>query len=532
MAWLNRTTVPDAVRRPRMQVIAQPGTAKENMLPWGGVDITMCVQRLQTRKMLNTPAGSFDVTCTYEPPYGWPSNLARILVPGNLIEISLDAGLPETGFEVVMRGWLNAIEESETMDGRGRPMRSITLAGQDCGQFFLRHEMPYYITTQYMWGLQEAGERMKYGMQIEGSCGKVLEDIFLAVFQRVTPILAVTEEGQLLTEPVLHNEEDGAAEDYWMSQTWLQQLWQSHGKFWSIFQQYVDRPWNEAWGDYIPNLAESHFANYHRASPQTGAGGIAAFTMPDIPGVPASVNLGPVLGQGQKFLGSEGGAGYYLIVRRVPFSRGRWEALPETIIFDAEVKLARTRSDDSERVNLVAATPAGQGWDVTADVPGWAADLGNVLGDEDSMRRYGLMSKVETTQYFDQASTPLNPKEQENYVMDKGEMKAVIAKRAEALWRWFSINHLVNTGVIVCAGIPSIRIGEKVRGQAAGVPTAYFVGTDQIRQTFYIEQVVQDYTEGSGYLTHLAVTRGQPTGTFVEAKKDGINIASRDAQKG
>jgi len=81
--------------------------------------------------------------------------------------------------------------------------------------------------------------------------------------------------------------------------------------------------------------------------------------------------------------------------------------------------------------------------------------------------------------------------------------------------RSLSINHKLASGVIISAGMPSIRIGEKVEGQGTNVASAYLVsggtgvGAEQIRRAWYVTQVVQEFVDGSNYLTNLAVTRGQ-----------------------
>jgi hypothetical protein len=500
MAWLNRVP-PGPTRTPSCEVYALAGTVPDSLLPpVGGVRLTSTVMRVRTTKSLTSPAGQFELTCTYEPPSGLYGALlgrpvSRILVPGNIVDIWLDAGLVGTpNMEWVMRGWVNSIEEQEALDGHGRPVRAITISGQDCGQFFVRHDLPGHLLTAYIQGDQEAAKRLQNGIALSGTTGKLLRQIFLAIFQDLTPLLAVVEEGQLLTEPVL-DAEGPDDEDMWTSMLALDSIWDANGKFWSTFQQYLDRPWNECFGDLIPSPAfnEKFYGSYHLAKPN----------------LPADATLL-----------NAGGAGYYLIARRVPFSKARWSALPTTTIFDSEVKLARLRLADDERVNLVLVTPFGHGYDVTQDLWQQAAAYRGILLDRDSMRRYATQSMQARTLYTDLAAAHLDPDKIKEWVADDGSLSAVTHARTLALWRWFSINHELYRGVIVMAGTPSIRIGERVQNQPGG--SDYFVATEQDRRAFYVEQVVQDYVDGSHYLTHLALTRGQPAGGFIEAKTDGI----------
>jgi hypothetical protein len=496
-------------------VTAYPGTAKDSIVPPGGTRLTGLIERLRTSKTLQSPAGTFELTCTWEPPPGFTKSLGRILLPGNIVEIALDAGLPDSTMQVVMRGWVGAIEESETMDGRGRPIRSIAVSGEDCGRYFLRHDFGSYLFTAYTWGDEEMTSRMAKYITMGGSCGSVLRQIFLAVFQDMTPILAVTEEGQLLTEGILDNQGSLADEDYWPASMQIEQgVWAANGKFWSTFNQYVDRPWNEAFGDYIPDPQRLLAQGYQLASPK-GSG----ISFPDL-------KIGDPIPKVVKssIYGDLPGAGYYLVVRRAPFSKARWDALPKTVVFDSEVKLARTRISDDERVNLVIVHPFGSGYESMSDIPHQAADFRNLLRDTDSMRRYGINMEDVRTIYWSFESSPQDPKAQQQYAQKSDPMSQAIYNRTNALWRWHSINHLLRTGVMVIAGIPNIRIGERITGQGIDVPSAYFTDVEQIRQTFYVERVVQEYVDGSSYLTHLALTRGQAPDNFITALQEGIEL--------
>jgi hypothetical protein len=512
MSWDPRLP-PDAVRRPSCEVVAYPGTAKGSLIPPGGTRLTGLIERLRTTKTLQSPSGQFELSCTWEPPPGFAQSLGRVLLPGNIVEIALDAGLPDSTMEVVMRGWVGAIEESETLDGRGRPVRSISVSGEDCGRFFLRHDFGMYLFTAYTWGDKEMLERANKYITMGGACGAVLRQIFLAIFQDLTPILAVTEEGQLLTEGILDNPPGASLddEDYWPASIQIEQaIWQANGKFWSIFNQYVDRPWNEAYGDYIPDPQRLLAQGYQLASPK---GGMSSIAFPDV-----STSRGTIYGS------SLPGAGYYLIVRRTPFSKARWDALPKTVVFDSEVKLARTRISDDERVNLVIVHPFGSGYESLNDIPHQAADFRNLLRDKDSMARYGIQMQDARTIYWSIDSNPQDPQAQQKYAQKSDPMSQAIYNRTNALWRWHSINHLLRTGVMVIAGIPSIRIGERITGQGIDIPSAYFTDVEQVRQTFYVERVVQEYVDGSSYLTHLGLTRGQPPTNFITALQQDIEL--------
>ncbi|MGH7859773.1 MAG: hypothetical protein ACREQY_20790, partial [Candidatus Binatia bacterium] len=68
-------------------------------------------------------------------------------------------------------------------------------------------------------------------------------------------------------------------------------------------------------------------------------------------------------------------------------------------------------------------------------------------------------------------------------------------------------------------GDPLIRIGERVQNQLE--PSDFFVAEEYERLVYYVERVVQDYSEDSRhYLTHVALTRGAPVSQGVVEAKD------------
>jgi len=513
MAWENRTP-PDSVRRPRYDIWAYPGpaTPADNRVPQGGLHLTSVVERIRTTKNLSTPMGTFEITCTYQEVPGMPGlPVSQVLIPGNVIDIWLDTGLPETTLEVVMRGYVALVEQSETLDGRGRPIRSIQVGGFDCGGWFMKHMQPIWMYSNFSHSDPEAEARFKAGIYIGGTLGQVLRQVFLAIFTQVAPLQTVIEDGQLITEPLLDNQDDGTA-DYWPAFLPYSSLDAFNGQFWSAYRQFDDHPWVETFGDYIASPATSHYANYLMADPKLINGGV--------PDAAKNAAQNPVSA-------SVGGAGYYLISRRQPFSIERWNALPKTTIYDSEVKLARTRQDDAERCNVVFVNPGTAGFESTNAFPIYGTDARYVHRDEDSMKRYGTCMRTFSSIYAAfAANDPKDPKVQKDVAAGQGETADAIAKRADALWRWFSINHKLASGLIITAGMPSIRIGEKIVGQGSDPASAYLVsggtgfGAEQIRREWYVTQVVQEYVDGANYLTNIAVTRGQPPDSFITAATD------------
>ena len=173
---------------------------------------------------------------------------------------------------------------------------------------------------------------------------------------------------------------------------------------------------------------------------------------------------------------------------------------------------------------FVIAWPYGGGFEATSDEMRRFSAMNNLRYDKVG-RSFGSLTMEQTTPYFDKSGTPLDPKAQGEFKKSQGPLMEGIEKRTLAPGAG-SRSTTLTKGVIVTAGIPQLRIGERITGQPPGTRSDYFVGGyiggEHIRQTFYIEEVHQDFAEGSAYTTHLGLTRGQDTGTFVEAHTEGI----------
>jgi hypothetical protein len=498
---------PPIERHPRAQVLVSQGVSTESPLPPWWLDISGHVLSARTVKTLGSPVGEFEVTCTMAPLGDAPGAdlvgnpallgkaLSAVLIPNNVLWIAFDSGLPPPwghGFETVMIGWITAVEASTSIDQRGRPVRTVTITGGDSGKFYVGHDLPSPVLTAYMQGETELERRAALGLTVMGTVGKVLEGVYLNVFQALQPVpLAVREEGQLLIDPLL---DGGEGPEVFTAYFYPHDLWQRQGKFWNIFVDHADRDWTEVYGDYIANPATHPvYANYRLVRP----------------GVEAGMTLS-----------GGGGPGYYLIARRRPFpwgvpgsaervaSQARWDALPMTAIPDTVLKQEQVRLDDSERVNLVMVKIAGS--DVLPDQIWEATAYGSALYDRDSMQQHGTHTYVGTTPYAPDpdGATLQDPSAQQEYANQQGTAWETIKRRARALFDWYWPNHRFWSGTWIVAGTPSIHIGERVCN-AGDVARATVLVTEAPPRSWYVERVVQDYVDGSHYFTHLALTRGE-----------------------
>lgn len=520
-------TPPPIERRPRCRVTVRPGTPRESKLPEWEVDLTPWLTRCRTVKALHSPVGTFELGLTFAPLDGRSLNM--VLVPDNVVTIQFDRGFPGSTFETVMIGYICSVGVTTTLGGVGRVAHELVVTGQDAGKFLVRHELPAHLLTTYIQGDVEATRRLSDGLFVAGMVGEILRRLFVIIFQELLPAPETITEGgaRLLTDPAL----DGEGPDALQSWRSIHSVWTSHGKFWSMFREFADLPWNEVWGDYIPDLSRAGFDGYKLATP-----GAAATPTPD-PTYPSGTDifsrvLSFIVGDPQRPGSSAGG--YYVIARPLPFSQARWAALPEHWVWDTEIKYSQVSLSDDERINLVYVQPQGA---FASLAPQWVQGvaLQNYQFDKDAARRHATQGMSASTYYTDLGGTAhRDPAVQGQAAAGQGDITATIRSRARRLWDAFSINHLLHKGVWVIAGNPAIHIGQRVREQGITATdrggSTSFVASQQERRTFYVERVVQDYVDGRHYLTHLALTRGQPVDQFVQAREpDPIVMTDRSA---
>ncbi len=507
-------------RRPRCQVLVGGGTAEAGTLATRREedtargffkpthDITAHVRRVRTAKFLSTPAGTFEMGLTFrELDEVDAAALSQVLVPDNLVEIKLDAGLPSTTLKTVMRGWIVNVRPRTTIGANGRPNREVVVTGQDSGKFLLRHEIPGHLLTAFVMGDRELAHRLASGITFGGTVGQILQNIFQKLLVDLLPSPVVLREGiRLLTHPDLWPDGTvGRSADALVSYLSVSSVWERNGKFWNVFKEYIDAPWNEAFGDYVEDI-DGQFPAYvdSRAS-----GDMAA----ELARAQAELARGGPVTASVTAMRTPG---YCVIVRPQPFTKDAWDRLPTTVVRDDELRLEDMRLSDDERVNLVRVPTSGK-HAAASDYLQDAVVHQTVHFSRESMERHGVQGLGPSTLYSDLDGAHQDAAAQRDYAAGRGAIASAVRSRARRLWDWYSINHELWKGVWVLAGNPALRIGQRVANQSE--PSAFFSSTEYVRRSYYVERVVQDYVDGSHYFTHLGLTRGQPLGTFIAASE-------------
>lgn len=507
-------------RRPRCQVLVGGGTAQEGTLATrreedtargffkATHDITPHVRRARTAKFLQSPAGVFELGLTFRDLDEIDAaSLNQVLVPDNLVELKFDPGLPSTTLKTTMRGWIVAVRQKTTIGGNGRPNREVVVTGQDSGKFLLRHEIPGHLLTAFVMGDRELAHRLAKGITFGGTAGQILQTIFQKLLVDLLPSPVVLREGiRLLTHPDLWPAgTPGRSADALTSYLSVTSVWERNGKFWNVFREYLDAPWNEAFGDYVDDIdaqfgayKDSRTARDQEIEEELIAGGVRA-------GAPVSGAIADARPPG-----------YCVIARPQPFSKETWDRLPTTVVRDDELRLEDIRLSDDERINLVRVATSGK-HAAASDYLHDAVIHQTVHFSKESMNRHGAQGLSPSTLYTDLDGGHQDAAAQRDLAAGRGSIADAVRGRARRLWDWYSVNDKLWKGTWVLAGNPGIRIGQRAANQSDA--STFFTPGEYRRGCYYVERVVQDYVDGSHFFTHLGLTRGQPLGGFVAASE-------------
>lgn len=152
-----------------------------------------------TSKAIGQPAGSFSMFFA-DKPNGTPElgvdSLYGLIEPMDMVEICFTRSVPPAGGKptVVMRGFISAVNRVEGVDGEGRPVRGVSVSGQDYGKLWQMLQillLPGYVIGQDMITAFKLFERFSVGFKTTMSCSEfiteVMEKIVLPYLKRLMP---------------------------------------------------------------------------------------------------------------------------------------------------------------------------------------------------------------------------------------------------------------------------------------------------------------------------------------------------------
>jgi hypothetical protein len=106
---------------------------------------------VRTSKSVRDPAGGFSITFTDQPrsPLGVPGfsleSMYGLIEPMDVVEIRMASGIGFTPLvpPIIMRGFVSDISRGQAMSADGKPMRTVTISGQDYGKIWQIYQILY-----------------------------------------------------------------------------------------------------------------------------------------------------------------------------------------------------------------------------------------------------------------------------------------------------------------------------------------------------------------------------------------------------
>lgn len=148
---------------------------------------------VRTQKGTRDPAGGFQITFVDKPQPGEPDaydtgmgpgsfeSLYGLIEPMDVVEIRMGRKPgPVDKLPLIMRGFISEISRSEGMDPSGRPVRQVSVAGQDYGKLWQQlmiQYLPGYIVGEDAITAFRLYEKFGAGFETSQPGGKFLEQV-------------------------------------------------------------------------------------------------------------------------------------------------------------------------------------------------------------------------------------------------------------------------------------------------------------------------------------------------------------------
>lgn len=212
------------------------------------IDLTGSVRSINIQKGLDRPSGNWMISLSPtldSAGFSWYHRIA----PMDYVEISFCrhphrneavTGRNQGVIPVVMRGFVDHVGRTLSVDGEGRPIRTFSISGRDFGKvleiaavYFLKE---VHSEVQIIKFPGAAGFREKYNLMVSGSPAEILKDVFDIALHQLsliqTGIPAVPTMKARLSPAI-----EGAVHTF--------SLTQQDGSVWDLMQSFDNRPWNE-----------------------------------------------------------------------------------------------------------------------------------------------------------------------------------------------------------------------------------------------------------------------------------------------
>jgi len=206
------------------------------------LDLTNYIRNLNIQKGLYEPAGHFEIQLLPAADIIGKKNVSWYyrISPMDYVEIRFTRDWDSKEIPVVMRGFVEEVGLSMAVDNEGRPNRVYTISGSDMGKLFQITRIYYLkevsrdLQLITLPGFEQV--QQKYGVQISGTPGEIIEALF-AIAQNQLSLIKKTQtaipEMKILRSATIK----GFANKFALSQ--------EDGSIWDLMSFFDNSPWNE-----------------------------------------------------------------------------------------------------------------------------------------------------------------------------------------------------------------------------------------------------------------------------------------------
>ena len=221
------------------------------------IDVTDSVKSITTTKSLYNPSGTFQISflpMRDEKGLSWYHKLS----PMDYVEIHLTRDAAKREIPVIMRGFIDSINFSVSVDTQGRPMRTYSVTGRDYGKilelsyiYYLKEmdndmqilALPSYVKIAQKWGVKVE----------EGDPVDIIEDLLGVAQKQLDHIKALYTKAPDLSY-LGSDSIEGRLHSFSLSQ--------DDGNVWAFMGFFSNPPWNEL---YIIDLSSGPVLVFRKA---------------------------------------------------------------------------------------------------------------------------------------------------------------------------------------------------------------------------------------------------------------------------
>ncbi len=208
------------------------------------IDLTRYISEndsIRTVKSLSQSGGGFTISIADQLSAEIQDTIYALVEPMDMIEIRA-AREPQAyagqNLPLIMRGYVSAVQRSESIGGDGTPQRQVVVRGIDGGKFWQIHQVLYQFlqasSSDFL-----APFDMLASLGLDGDLepvGAYMQKLVTYINSKVQALAGFS--NQVIPPFTLRcTVTEG--------QAWMQAVAEKQGSLWTYAEQFADRPWNE-----------------------------------------------------------------------------------------------------------------------------------------------------------------------------------------------------------------------------------------------------------------------------------------------